>query len=172
MAKAKRSDADNVVPYAALDCTHTSLRRAARQLTQVYDDALSPAGLTSAQALLVAQIEALDGLPGRSGPSLQALARRLGLQISALTHALRPLLRDGVVTVAPDASDGRVKRATLTEAGAAQTQQMYGLWREVNQRSEGVLGEGSAEQLRRLANTVASPEFAETIRKAAEPKSR
>lgn len=146
-------------PYDALSCTHTSLRRAARQLTQLYDDALAPAGFTSAQALLVAQLDQLGGAPGGSGPSLQALARRLAIQISALTHALRPLLREGLVEVRIDAADRRIKRAVLTEKGLAQTRQMYALWRQTNQRIEAVLGDGAAEQLRLLANRVASPDF-------------
>jgi DNA-binding MarR family transcriptional regulator len=146
-------------PYDMLLCTHTSLRRASRQLTQLYDEALAPAGLTSAQAMLVAQIEELGGAPGGSGPSLQGLARRLSIQISALTHAMRPLVRDGIVEIKTDASDRRIKRAVLTDQGMAQTQQMYALWRQTNARIEGLLGDGAAEQLRLLANRVADPEF-------------
>jgi len=146
-------------PYDALSCTHTSLRRASRQLTQLYDEALAPAGFTSAQALLVAQLEELGGAPGGTGPSLQGLARRLSIQLSALTHALRPLVRDGVVEVRPDATDRRTKRAVLTEKGMAQTQQMYALWQQTNRRIESLLGDGAAEHLRLLANRVAAPDF-------------
>lgn len=146
-------------PYDALNCTHTSLRRAARQLTQLYDDALAPSGFTSAQALLVALLEDLGGKPGETGPSLQALARRLAIQISALTHAVRPLVRDGVIELHTDREDRRIKRVVLTEKGMAQTQQMHELWRRTNRRIEAVLGDGSAEQLRLLANRVAAPEF-------------
>jgi DNA-binding MarR family transcriptional regulator len=146
-------------PYDALSCTHTSLRRASRQLTQLYDDALAPAGFTSAQALLVAQLDELGGGPGGKGPSLQGLARRLAIQISALTHALRPLVRDGVVELHIDETDGRIKRAVLTPKGMAQTQQMYALWRQTNARIESLLGDGAADQLRLLANRVAAPDF-------------
>lgn len=159
MATKMRSEAEDVEPYDALACTHTSLRRAARQLTQIYDGALAPSGLTSSQALLVAQIEQLGGAPGGTGPSLQSLSKRLAIQISALTHALRPLVRDGLVILHTDKEDRRIKRAVLTEQGLSQTRQMYVLWREVNQRIETVLGDGAAEQLRLLANTVASGDF-------------
>lgn len=166
------TEIDDVEPYDMLQCTHTSLRRAARQLTQIYDDALSPAGLTSAQALLVAQIDALGGGPGGSGPSLQMLAKRLGIQISALTHALRPLQRDKVVTVTTDPADRRVKRAVLTEAGLQQTRQMYDLWRDINRRIADVLGDGTTEQLRLLANKVAAPEFVTAFEATVAPKTR
>ena len=156
-------------PYDALLCTHTSLRRASRQLTQLYDEALAPAGFTSAQALLVAQLHELGGAPGGHGPSLQALARRLSIQISALTHALRPLLRDGVIEVHADETDRRIKRAVLTPKGMEQTRQMYALWRQTNQRMESLLGDGAAEQLRLLANRVAAPDFLAAFAATASP---
>lgn len=150
-----------------LSCTHTSLRRAGRQLTQLYDEAIAPSGLTSAQAMLVSQIYELREQGEGAGPSLQQLARRLAIQISALTHALRPLVRDGLVVVSPDANDRRTKRALLTPQGVARTCQMQELWVETNQRIEAVLGQGSTEQLRRLADLVASPQFLESYRKKA-----
>ena len=148
-------------------CTHTSLRRAARQLTQLYDDALAPAGLTSAQALLVAQIHELRAASQGQAPSLQTLARRLGIQISALTHALRPLVREGLVAVEPDSADRRTKRAVLTAAGVEQTQRMYALWAATNRRIQNVLGAGATEQLRLLADQVGSPAFRDAYDRAA-----
>jgi len=159
MARKTPSDVDSVEAYDPLNCTHTALRQASRQLTQVYDDALAPAGLTSSQALLVARIDELGGAPGGNGPSLQALAKRLSIQISALTHALRPLVRDGVLELHVDADDRRIKRAVLTEKGLAQTRQMYGLWSALNQRMDRVLGAGTGAELRALATRVASAEF-------------
>lgn len=159
MVENRTHKTDEVVPYDALNCTHTSLRRAARQLTQLYDDALAPAGLTSAQALLVAQIDELGGTPDGKGVSLLTLSKRLAIQTSALTHALRPLLRDGLVEVSTDPRDRRIKRARLTAQGLAQTRKMYALWRDANSRIETVLGGGRTEQLRQLANQVASPDF-------------
>jgi DNA-binding MarR family transcriptional regulator len=147
-----------------LRCTHTSLRRAGRQLTQLYDEAIAPSGLTSAQAMLVSQIYELRDESEGAGPSLQKLARRLAVQISALTHALRPLVRDGLVVVSPDAHDRRTKRAVLTPQGLTQTCQMYSLWSQTNQRIEGVLGPGKTDQLRELADLVASPDFLKAYR--------
>tara|TARA_R110002124_G_scaffold114535_41_gene269609 strand:+ start:19301 stop:19801 length:501 start_codon:yes stop_codon:yes gene_type:complete len=152
-------DVDSVEPFDLMNCTHTAMRQAARQLTQVYDEAIAPSGLTSAQAMLVARLDELGGAPGGTGPSLQALAKRLSIQISALTHALRPLVRDGVLELHADGKDGRIKRAVLTEQGMKQTRQMYELWVGVTQRMDNALGEGAGAQLRALATTIASPEF-------------
>lgn len=163
MPKITPADVESTEAYDPLTCTHTALRVASRQLTQLYDDALAASGLTSGQALLVARIDELGGAPGGTGPSLQALAKRLSIQISALTHALRPLVRDGLVEVVVDANDRRVKRAVLTERGLKQTRQMYVLWQELNERIDAVLGEGTTEQLRGLANLVAAPGFAQKV---------
>src|ERR1700754_1773058 len=84
---------------AELVCTETSLRRAARQLGRLYDEAVAPSGINATQVSLLAQI-AGDRRP--EGPTLQDLAERLGIQISTLTHALRPLVRDGFVEVRQD----------------------------------------------------------------------
>lgn len=159
MAKQVPPDVDEVEPYNLMNCTHTALRQASRQLTQVYDEAIAPAGLTSAQAMLVTRLDELGGAPGGTGPSLQALAKRLSIQISALTHALRPLVRDGVVELHADPRDGRIKRAVLTDKGMKQTRQMYVLWQAVNLRMDSVLGAGRGSELRALATRVASPEF-------------
>jgi DNA-binding MarR family transcriptional regulator len=159
MPKQVPADVDNVEPFNLMNCTHTALRQASRQLTQVYDDAIAPSGLTSSQAMLVTRLDELGGAPGGTGPSLQALAKRLSIQISALTHALRPLVRDGVLDLHADTRDGRIKRAVLTDKGMAQTQHMYALWAQTNHRIEAALGDGGAEHLRLLASKVASPDF-------------
>ena len=157
------SSASLISQYDPTNCTHTMLRLASRQLTQIYDEALAPAGLTSAQSLLVTRIEEMGGRPGESGPTLQELARRLSVQISALTHALRPLVRDGVIAVLPDSKDRRVKRATLTEKGLAQTRQMLELWVGINTRIDQLLGHSATDQLRCLAGKVAETGFAEKV---------
>ena len=146
---------------AELACSNTSLRRAARRLGQLYDDAIAPSGLTSPQALLLAQIDALGGEFGSDGPPLQVLATRLAVSISAVTHALRPLLRNGLVELRPDARDRRIKHAGLTTLGRERYRTMYALRAEANRRVETVLGAGSAETLRRLADAVASDAFLE-----------
>ena len=92
-------------------------------------------------------------------PSLQDLANKLSIQISAMTHALKPLMRDGLVELQPDADDRRTKRGVLTSAGAARLEQALVYWAKANQRVEEVLGPEHAALLRTLADQVASDEF-------------
>ena len=154
-----RSDVEPLLAPADLVCTHTSLRRAARRLGQLYDEAIAPTGLTSSQALLLTQIDALSAFHGEAGPTLGVLADRLAIRISALTHALRPLVRDGLVEVRQDAQDRRAKRCVMTILGKARHEQMLGLWIDANSRVEAALGAASTEKLRRLADRIASEDF-------------
>lgn len=143
-----------------LACTNWALSRAARRLTQIYDDALASVGLTSAQARLLSEVSDATTQGGPEGPTLQALAWRLSIQVSALTHALRPLVRDGLVEVRIDARDRRAKHAVLTPAGAARQLEVVAVWRGVHDRVERVMGPDAAT-LRALSDRVASPEFLE-----------
>lgn len=142
-----------------LVCTNTALRRASRRLGQLYDDALAPTGLKATQVGLLTQIAALQE-GGHQWPTLQSLAERLAVSISALTHALRPLVRDGLVELMPNESDGRTKHAMLTTSGKRRLHAALAHWADANQRVEVVLGP-SAAALRTLADDVASPEFLE-----------
>lgn len=142
-----------------LVCTNTALRRASRRLSQLYDDAVAPTGLKATQVGLLTQIAALrEG--GHPWPTLQSLAERLAVSISALTHALRPLVRDGLVELVPDEHDGRTKHAMLTRSGEHRMHDALVHWADANQRVEVVLGP-SAAALRTLADDVASLEFLE-----------
>jgi DNA-binding MarR family transcriptional regulator len=142
-----------------LACTNTALRRAARRLAQLYDDALAPLDLKATQISLMAEIERLSVDGNKEGPTLQDLAAQLAIQISALTHALRPLVRDGLVELRPDAEDRRTKHGVLTRLGRKRLAEAVGLWAAANDRVEDVLGRDSAATLRALADEVASDEF-------------
>jgi DNA-binding MarR family transcriptional regulator len=147
----------DVLPELA--CTNTALRRATRRLGQLYDEALAPIGLKATQAGLLAQIGGLTRDGGQEGPTLQDLAERLAIGISALTHALRPLVRDGLVVLRQDAHDRRTKHGILSRLGKARLREALVLWSAANRRVETVLGPASAEKLRSLADQVASQEF-------------
>ncbi|MFL9911102.1 MarR family winged helix-turn-helix transcriptional regulator [Paraburkholderia sp. RL17-337-BIB-A] len=145
--------------YEVLACTNTALRRAARRLGNLYDDALAPSGLKATQVGLLSEIQRWAAANDGQAPTLQDLAGKLAIQISALTHALRPLVRDGLVELQPDEEDRRTKRGALTTVGEARLSEAIEHWAMANQRVESVLGADSAATLRALADLVASDEF-------------
>lgn len=162
-ANAKQDVADKAAAdasaFLALACTNTALRRAARRLGNLYDDALAPVGLKATQIGLLADIERLSAADEGRSPTLQDLATKLVLQISAVTHALRPLVRDGLIALSPDKQDRRAKRASLTPKGVELLHRALHLWAAANRQVEDVLGSESANALRTLADFVSSDEF-------------
>jgi len=142
-----------------LACTNTALRRAARRLGQLYDEALAPIGLKATQVAMIAQISRFAAQGEQAGPTLQDLAAQMAIQMSAISHALKPLLRDEIVELRQDPQDKRTKRCALTPKGRDLLAQALGLWAKANNRVEEVLGHASATLLRNLADTVASEQF-------------
>lgn len=155
---------------AALACTHTSVRTASRRLGQLYDDALAPVGLTSSQGRLLCRLaDAGPAGAAEGGHALQALAGVLSIQMSAVTHALRPLVRDGLVEVRTDAVDRRVKRAVLTPLGRRRAEEVIGIWTDANDRVETALGAEAAGVLRRLCDAVLTDAFLAAFHGASAP---
>jgi len=148
--------------FFGLACTNTALRRATRRLGQLYDDAMAPLGLKATQFGLLVAIR--DLTEAGKKPTLNEIAARQLIQISALTHALRPLVRDGLVTLHPDLEDRRSKRAALTPAGLDRLEQAVARWAQVNGQVETTLGPGVAEGLRALADLIASERFLDAYR--------
>jgi DNA-binding MarR family transcriptional regulator len=150
-----------------MHCTNSAIRRAARQLGQLYDDIVAPAGLKSTQFTLIAQI----GVSG--SPSLKALAEAMVMDLSALGHTLKPLIRDELVELVPDEKDKRVKRARLTSFGKAKQNEMLGLWREAQDRFDNAFGQEQSAEIRRALALISAPAFAEAFRnKDKEPSER
>lgn len=134
-------------------CTNSVLRRAARNMGQLYDDMLSPSGLKGTQFTLLANIVALDE------PTMRELAEALVMNLSALGHALNPLTRDGWVLLYADARDGRAKRVKLTVNGLAKFKKAMARWQEAHGRFESAYGAEKAAALRSALCLIASEGF-------------
>jgi DNA-binding MarR family transcriptional regulator len=144
-------------------CTNMAIKRASRRLGQLYDSVLAPAGLRSTQHALLSQIKLSDG------PTLRALAAAMVMDLSALGHTLKPLIRDGFVELVPDARDRRAKRARLTAAGKAKQAESAALWRRAQARFDARFGAAESASLRRALALISSDEFAKEF--AAPPDS-
>ena len=107
---------------AALDiCGSFNLRRAARVVTQFYDEYLEPTGLRSTQFVLLATI----AVAGETG--LSRLAREMAMATSTLSRNLKPLERDGLVKIAKG-RDSRRRIVALTAAGRRLVDDCVPLW--------------------------------------------
>ena len=84
-------------------------RLAGQRLERALADGLSSAGLAVLERLAA----------GPAPPTPLELAAGLRLSKPAMTHTLHRLEGRGLVSITPDAADGRMKRVAITEAGLA-----------------------------------------------------
>jgi DNA-binding MarR family transcriptional regulator len=115
-------------------CMGLQVRRAARRLTRIYDDALMPLDVT------IGQFSLLTLLAAQESWGMQALADALGTDRSSLTASLKPLERKRLVESRADKNDRRVRHLALTTAGMALLDGAEPLWREAQDKAERLLG--------------------------------
>ncbi|MGZ8347002.1 MAG: MarR family winged helix-turn-helix transcriptional regulator, partial [Allosphingosinicella sp.] len=93
-------------------CACNKLRRSARIVSALYDEALAPSGLSVAQFSLLRMLQ-------RAGPcSLTALAAATGHDRTTLNRTLKPLEADGLVASSASA-DRRARIVAVTDAARA-----------------------------------------------------
>ena len=124
-------------------CHCIQLRRAASRVTERYDMALAPAGLTVGQYSLLAHLERLEPV------SVSRLAEELELERTTLVRTLKPVLARQLVADA--AEPGRRSRAlTLTGEGRTLLEQARPHWRAAQEDVERRMGEGGIAALEAL----------------------
>jgi DNA-binding MarR family transcriptional regulator len=132
------------------------LRKASRRLSQFYDSALAPSGLKSTQFAMLAEIERRTGEP----PTIGDLADALAMDQSTIGQNLRPLERDGLVSLQLDSTDRRRRHVTLTRKGRSRLAAARPLWSGAQARFEDSFGKRKAADLRAvLLNIVREPAF-------------
>lgn len=121
----------NIVSTAGLPCVCGRLRRAARALTQLYDDAMADTGLR------VTQFSLLRTLDARGPQRISELAVIMLLDRTALSRNLEPLVTEGLLAVAAG-KDARTREVSLTRLGRVRIAAAKPSWeraqREVGRR--------------------------------------
>lgn len=136
-------------------CHCAALRKAARRVTQVYDTALAPSGLTVTQFSTLAEIDLRRERP----PTMGELAEVLGMDRSTLGHSLRPLERDRLIQLTAGEEDRRSRRVFLTPAGKAKFTEAIAFWRKAQEYFESTYGSESSTRLRNVLNDLAALDF-------------
>ncbi|WP_214474403.1 MarR family winged helix-turn-helix transcriptional regulator [Mesorhizobium sp. dw_380] len=134
-------------------CNNAVLRRATRKIGQYYDDVLAPSGLKATQQGLLYQIHI------GNEPAMGTIAASLIMDLSALGHTLKPLIRDGYVETFADPADRRVKRVRLTPRGLAKLDEVMKLWQIAQRHFEEVVGKEQAERLRAVLDDITALDF-------------
>ncbi|OQW69714.1 MAG: hypothetical protein BVN33_18015 [Proteobacteria bacterium ST_bin13] len=124
------------------DCLCLKLRMSARQVTAIYDEYLSPAGLRITQFGLLAHLVEQAGSMG-----VAELAAALRMDPTTLNRNLKPLEREGLLRVAQAQNDRRAKAISLTAAGADLLGRAAPLWKAAHERVTQTLGSKTAVDL-------------------------
>ncbi|MFL5582051.1 MAG: MarR family winged helix-turn-helix transcriptional regulator [Gemmatimonadaceae bacterium] len=102
-------------------CACLNIRKAARAVTQLYDDVLRPSGLRNTQLTL------LMLLRGHGAMSITRLAEVAMADRTTLTRNLALLEERQLVRIVPG-EDGRVRMVELTDAGDDAIDEAFPLW--------------------------------------------
>ncbi len=103
-------------------CNCFTVRRAARQITRLYDEHLQSTGLRITQFLTLATINELKSV------AINELAERLDIERTAMGKMASSLERDGCVKISQSPADGRNRILELTSEGAALLRRAHPLW--------------------------------------------
>ncbi len=133
----------------ALPCLCATLRRASRALTQRYEEALRPFGLTSSQFTIL-QVLSLTGELAQN-----RLGEILAMDPTTLTRTLAIMRRHGWISSRRGA-DRRERRLRLSKAGVAELARGSPPWEKAQAAVRARLGDRRWHNLMQLANQVTS----------------
>ncbi|ANN70515.1 hypothetical protein BAU08_03465 [Bordetella bronchialis] len=125
-------------------CNNTALRKATRSVTRFYDAHLARTGLRSTQYAI------LSLLANRGSATMAELAAALCMDRATMGHNLRPLERDGLLTIRIGQHDRRARDVALTAQGAALEKQGRAAWRTAQAGFEAAFGAQDAQAMRQL----------------------
>ena len=135
----------NQPPAPALPCLCATLRRAARSLTQLYEEALRPLGLRSSQFTILQVLWRMGEL------SQGSLGDILAMDSTSLSRTLAIMRRHGWILERPG-QDRRERLLRIAKPGEALLYRALPQWEKVQARLRGQLGDAAWESLFQLNN--------------------
>jgi DNA-binding MarR family transcriptional regulator len=121
-------------------CTCGELRKAARAITLLYDNAFKSSGLLSTQFNVLQAIYNIDSI------RISDLANKLGMDRTTLTRNLSVLERQGFIKIS-QGKDHRARIVTITQKGRNSVTKTISLWNEVQHKVRDQMGESSWREL-------------------------
>jgi DNA-binding MarR family transcriptional regulator len=125
---------------AVLRCTCFNLRKAARAVTQMYDEFLRPSGVRVTQFSLLMLIRGMGPI------RITDLAEQAVMDRTTLKRNVELLEREGLVRIQPG-EDARVREVSLTAAAEERLAKALPLWQRAQAHVTRELGQGRADRL-------------------------
>jgi DNA-binding MarR family transcriptional regulator len=123
------------------------MRQASRQMTQLYDRYFGPTGLRITQYSVLRLLGIYEPL------TVQELADLMVMDRTTLSRALRPLERDGLVSMRPG-DDARTRVLGLTETGRETLDSLLPVWQRAQTEFETSFGTMETQDLRGMLSRV------------------
>ena len=127
-------------------CACFNLRKAARAISQMYDEAFRPTGLGANQLSLIAVTAALEPV------TVKRLAEATVMDRTTVTRNLKPLEKQGLLRIHAG-EDRRERVVSLTPNGKKKLQEARPIWRALQARVAKGLG---PERMTRLLEDLAA----------------
>ena len=108
-------------------CVALQIRRAGRQVAQLYDHYMRPAGIRSTQYGL---LRCIDALPE---PFISDIGRVLGMDQTTATRNIEKLEKMGLVETGPYPDDPRKKRVALSSKGVQKLGEAHSCWKKAQE---------------------------------------
>lgn len=137
------------LPIEQLPCINLSYRKAARVITQIYDNELAEVGLKCGQFSI---LRAVLKMHQTTNAELQEL---LVLEQTTLTRGLKPLIRDGFIKSEPG-QDKRQKLLSLTLKGKNLYVKANKKWQQAQEDVVRKLGRKTAENILKMNQNLVS----------------
>ena len=130
-------------------CIADKFRLLNRIITQLYDEALRPTGMTTSQMnILVVVAKYGEASPHQVGEWLH-------MEKSTLSRNVRRLEQNGWLTIQA-ADSGRSHSLKLTTTGNRALQKGLPLWESAQQEAQALMGKTGVEEIMRVAGKVRS----------------
>ena len=135
------------------ECTCLAVRQAARHVTQFYDRHLASVGLRTTQFSILARLRR------RGAMTINALAEEMVMGRTTLGRNILPLVREGLLSIAPGRTDRRSKELRLTKAGVERLGAARKGWSQAQTRVATAFGEQRTVGLRALLSEVSETDL-------------
>ena len=122
-------------------CAVFNLRKATRVVTQLYEEIMKPSGILPTQFTLLVASRAWGPI------TISSMAEALVMDRTTLTRNLKPLEREGLLSVSPGKDDRRAREVSLTSKGLKRLKQALPLWNEAQLKIKQSLGAPRLGQL-------------------------
>ncbi len=123
----KRNTARRMNLYGTGECAAFALRKAARAVTQLYDETLRAAGVRSTQFAILVAVAKTQPI------SVGALAELTVIEPTTMTRSVALMASQGLLEIS-DRGEGRRKLVSLTALGRRQLARALPLWRAAQKK--------------------------------------